>query len=82
MVLQLAKEVAMKKKISIGDTFGSLVAVEKFDTDKGMVVWHCRCECGQSALVRSDRLRNGERTHCGCRGQEHVWSTKCLRHAT
>jgi hypothetical protein len=59
-------ESVVKKKISIGDTFGSLIVVLDFGRDRGMVVWACECDCGATTLARADRLRNGERVDCGC----------------
>jgi hypothetical protein len=32
----------------------------------GQIYWLCRCECGNRALVRGDRLRRSETRSCGC----------------
>lgn len=30
--------------------------------------WLCRCECGQSRLIRATKLLRGLAQHCGCLG--------------
>ncbi|WP_310625772.1 hypothetical protein [Limnohabitans sp.] len=49
----------------IGQRFGRLVATKK--TRIGIVAaFVCRCDCGKQVTVRSQSLRKGETTSCGC----------------
>lgn len=57
-----------------GKVFGKLVprfVVSK--TNKSQFYWNCSCACGGEKVVRGDRLRSGEVTHCGC--IKKVWKT-------
>lgn len=38
----------------------------------GDLLWLCFCDCGQSRVVISNRLVQGQVTHCGCRHEENV----------
>lgn len=49
--------------------FGSLLVLERDKEKIGKVAaayWICKCECGNIKSVRSDRLKKGEVTSCGC----------------
>ena len=46
-----------------GKTFGRLTATEYAGDGK----WHCRCECGNHAIVITTNLLRGNSTSCGCR---------------
>lgn len=51
----------------IGKEFGRLTVVSKGATDAdGRPQWNCRCNCGQSAIVRGAYLRSGRTLSCGC----------------
>lgn len=39
-------------------------------TKNGKVLWHCLCECGTVTFVRTDHLKNGSITSCGCLNEE------------
>lgn len=50
-----------------GQRFGSLVALRPTDQrTHGRVVWECLCDCGATALVAGDTLRDGRTRSCGC----------------
>lgn len=50
-----------------GQRFGRLVAVEPTNQRKNKyVVWRCKCDCGNEALVSSYTLRRGFAQSCGC----------------
>lgn len=50
-----------------GHRFGSLVAIEPTGERRdGKIVWRCRCDCGNEALVTAKDLRSGNTKSCGC----------------
>lgn len=54
----------------IGMTFGKLKVTSRMSgthNHKGEAFWLCECDCGGSAIVRSDHLRSGHTKSCGCR---------------
>lgn len=52
-------------------TFGKLIALNKFDYTKSGARWLCKCECGGEAIVNSLKLRTGKTTSCGCFKKEN-----------
>ena len=64
---------AQKKKDLTGQRFGKLVVVGPTEERKrGYVVWGCRCDCGSTVFVRTDKLRLGIVTSCGCERQKNL----------
>lgn len=56
-----------------GQVFNRLTAVEPVAKRKnGMVMWRCRCECGNESTVQSGQLRNGDIKSCGCLRRENA----------
>lgn len=56
-----------------GQRFGRLTAqfpTEKRD-DKGSVIWHCRCDCGNEVEVCYNSLMYANQVSCGCKKREH-----------
>lgn len=53
-----------------GLKFGKLTVISKVPTDgkvlPAYVKWECRCECGNTYVVRGTTLRSGKTLHCGC----------------
>lgn len=50
-----------------GETFGKWVVLERSQNDqKQHAMWLCRCECGNTSIVRSADLTHGKSTNCGC----------------
>lgn len=50
-----------------GQVFGRLTGLERTGTDKGgNALWKCLCECGNTVVVRSYDLLNGNTKSCGC----------------
>jgi len=87
----------MAKYLDItGHRFGRLEVVEFAGYDKHKsVTWRCKCECGNETVVRSDHLRYGKTSSCGClkaeesakRGRDNathgMWNTRlyhCWQH--
>lgn len=58
-----------------GRRFGRLVVLGIAGRTTGKhkeILWACKCDCGNSASVNGQRLRNGETTSCGCYHRERV----------
>lgn len=50
-----------------GQRFGYLTAVHPTQQrSHGCIVWECRCDCGETVLVPSERLTSGNKKSCGC----------------
>ena len=61
----------MKRIDLTNQRFGNLTAIEiapPFIQPSGKKVsaWKCQCDCGNIVNVRTDNLRNGHTTSCGC----------------
>lgn len=51
----------------IGQTFNLLTVVASAGKDKHReLLWNCLCECGNTTVVRSSKLRSGRTKSCGC----------------
>lgn len=48
-----------------GATIGRLTVLKRDSSDK-RVAWQCRCECGNTTVVRAELLRSGKTKSCGC----------------
>ena len=59
-------------KISLGQKFGKLTASGLPESRNWVLFYPCSCECGASTLVRSQSLREGRTTSCGCVGRGAV----------
>lgn len=57
-----------------GKTIGRLyVLKDSGETDnKQSVLWECHCSCGETALIRTSSLINGDTKSCGCLLRETV----------
>ena len=55
-----------------GQRFGRLVALERDANNGKLVRFRCQCDCGDLVTVRSDLLRRGETTSCGCFRREAI----------
>ena len=55
------------RKNLTGQRFGILTALRPTEARQaGSVVWECRCDCGNTILVRSGSLTSGNTKSCGC----------------
>lgn len=56
-----------------GKRFGKLTVIEQTSKrEYGNIIWKCKCDCGNSVLVRGDSLTSGATTSCGCVGLEKL----------
>jgi hypothetical protein len=53
----------------VGQQFGDLLVTAKGNRQGTGMLWACVCTCGVSLHVRSDKLRSGKQTSCGCKSQ-------------
>ena len=76
-----ARDVALERNsrvcIAPGQVFGRLTVLEEapapteFTTYKGR--WYrCRCQCGNTVVIRRDSLVSGNTKSCGCLQREHI----------
>lgn len=56
-----------RKKLDLtGQRYGKLVVLGPAFNIGNRTAWHCRCDCGQEAVIKSNRLRSGHTASCGC----------------
>lgn len=49
-----------------GRRFGRLLVVKMTESERGMMHWLCRCDCGNLRDVRASNLKAGLTKSCGC----------------
>lgn len=61
----------------VGERFGRLVVVSLGPQlpNCGNANWKCRCDCGEFTFVRSNNLRTGHTSSCGCHDREQASKT-------
>lgn len=61
--------------------FGRLIVIcEEGRNNKGEILWYCKCDCGNSAIVSTSNLNRGNTMSCGCLRKElHQKRCKQLR---
>lgn len=65
-----------------GERFGKIVVLSfsGLKTNDGHRLWNCRCDCGKTLLMHTQKLRRrGERASCGC-GDAALRSKASRRH--
>lgn len=64
----------MKRALDLkGQRFGRLVALNPAGKDHWKkTLWVCRCDCGNRSKVRTQQLRDGKSTSCGCLTRERT----------
>ena len=53
-----------------GMRFGRVVVLDYAGNIKGRAHWNCLCDCGNTAILKSKSLVNGDTRSCGCLGVE------------
>ena len=71
----------MKKSDLTGCRFGKLLALKECDERKyygktPIIMWECKCDCGNYITVASRNLKNGNTQSCGCYNIERIKNTK------
>jgi hypothetical protein len=57
----------MKFNDLTGKKFGRLTVIERMPNNaNNKVVWRCKCDCGNEAVVIGSRLYTGKTVSCGC----------------
>lgn len=57
----------MRKFIDLsGKKVGMLTVIRPEGRRQGQLAFLCKCECGNEAIVRGDKLRQGKAMSCGC----------------
>lgn len=64
----------MGKRIDLtGQRFGRLTVIKETNRRaNGSVLWECKCDCGNTVLVRSNHLRRGGVLSCGCYNRDII----------
>lgn len=52
------------KEIKEGEVYGKLTVIKR--TSLTPELWECKCQCGNTRIVRGCELRNGHMKSCGC----------------
>lgn len=49
-----------------GKKFYDLTVIKRCGSNRYGALWECKCECGNTVIVRSAELNNGNKKSCGC----------------
>ena len=64
----------------VGKIFGRLTVITYDSCDQhGKSMWRCRCECGNTCVVRGTRLTSGHTKSCGCYNRDTA-KTRAMTH--
>lgn len=55
-----------------GQRFGRLTVLGRAPSEPGHTRWNCRCDCGASVVVATNKLPNGHTQSCGCLQRERA----------
>lgn len=60
------------RKNLVGQKFGKLtvISLNEEESKNGILIWNCKCECGNLFKARGGNLKNGKAKHCGCSKSE------------
>lgn len=63
-----------------GNRYGRLKVLKEAGLNKNnLVMWLCRCDCGEQTIVSGHNLRRGRTNSCGCLQKERVLKS-ALKH--
>jgi hypothetical protein len=64
-----------------GQRYGRLTVVSRAPNGSaGQARWHCRCDCGETAVVWGSSLRSGNTQSCGCLQRERASQSNSRHH--
>ena len=67
-------------KTIIGEKFGRLSVIRFIGTDKNrQSLFECKCDCGNTVIVNSNKLKSGHTASCGCYRKEKVYNQTTFR---
>lgn len=72
----------MRIKDEVGNRYGRLTVISFSHRSEGKMkaaYWVCKCDCGQTAIIRGTHLRYGNSKSCGCLNSEAVGAAGRLR---
>lgn len=57
-----------------GNRYGRLTVIKRVLISDKRARWECKCDCGETTVVRGSSLRNGNTRSCGClRAETRAW---------
>ena len=63
----------------IGQRFSRLVVIDSAGKDaRSNTLWLCKCDCGNTKVIRGSKLKSGEIKSCGC--AQHVFTEERCKH--
>ena len=73
----------MKMNEMIGQKFGRLTVISQAEyqkdiNNKRVIMWNCICDCGNTTVVSSSKLKSGNTKSCGCYKRESAGKNKLL----
>lgn len=69
--MAIPKSEKWKKAIDLtGQSFGRMIVIRRDGSKGSHAAWLCQCSCGKLTTVKSDDLKNGNTTSCGCAKKE------------
>ena len=74
--------ISKKRKDLTGQKFGRLtvlnISTERKESNKGILLYDCLCECGNKIIVNGYSLRSGRSKSCGCYRRDLFLDTSLL----
>lgn len=53
-----------------GLRFGKLTVIQRdedlYENDKKFIMWKCKCDCGNTVVLKGKNLKKGNTNSCGC----------------
>lgn len=60
-------------QVNVGDKFDRLTVISRAENTRSRhIQWLCRCECGETKIIRGEALVSGRTRSCGCLHRELV----------